>query len=288
MTFSRLTAPVVVASALLVAASASAQPAPGPGEIALAPSRFELPMRPGSSQTVVVNVISSTTSTNAKPIRLLASLGDWMMNDEGEMVFPKAGKVSNSAVPWMIYTPVEFTVQPGQTQSIRVTIDVPEDAAPGDHTAVMFVEERPPDIRSQTNKKEITFHFRLAAVFYVIVPPLTAKGAVTALEATPTPDGLVIRPTLKNEGNTRLRPVQSWQLVDAAGTVVAEQAPSEGYPVIAGAQYRPTFKVDKRLPPGEYSVRYRVDFKDGTGKVVEGRKAVTIPAAALPAKKKNK
>jgi hypothetical protein len=45
--------------------------------------------------------------------------------------------------------------------------------------------------------------------------------------------------------------------------------------------------VTQPLPPGEYSLRYRVDFKDGS-KVIEGRTAVKIPAesAVAPAKKK--
>ena len=258
------------------------EPARAPGEVALAPSRFELLMTPGGSQTVVVNVISSGSA--AEPLRLLASLGDWTMTPAGEMQFSEPGSNPRSATPWLIYSPVEFAVEGGQSYPIRVTLDVPKDASPGDHTAVLFVEQRPRDIKTQHGEKQITFHFRLAAVFYVMIQPLTHQGSLTALEATATPAGITLTPTLHNEGNSHLRPVQSFEILDGAEQVVASQAKSETYPVLGGTDYRPALKLDRALPPGEYSLRYHVDFRDGSNKVVEGRKALTVPEAA-PAKK---
>jgi len=268
---------------LLLTHSAAAQPAaaPRPSEIALAPTRFELPMAPGTEQTVVVNVISSGSDANAKPTRLLASLGDWTLTPTGDMSFAKPGTTPGSAAPWMIYSPVELSVTPGKTYPIRVTISVPKDATPGDHLAVLFVEERPGDIKTKKNVKQLTFHFRLAAVFYVMVTPLNAKGALAGLQANVVPGALEVIPTLRNEGNTHLRPAQSFQLLDASGKVVLEQEPSEGYPLLGGGELKQAMRVPQSLAAGEYSLRYRVDFKDGS-KVIEGRTRVTVPAAPGP------
>lgn len=256
---------------------------PALGEIALAPSRLELKLKPGGSQTVVVSVISSGTATT--PVRLLASLGDWQMDAKGDVQFSKPGSLPNSAADWIIYSPVELSVKGGESYPIRVTIDVPADAAPGDHTAAMFVEERPAEIKTHQNVKQITFHFRLAALIYVMVEPLTQKGALVALDAAVTDGQLRITPTLKNEGNSHIRPLQAFELLDKDERVVASQEPSEGYPVLAKSEYSPVFTVDKKLAPGEYALRYRVDFRDGSGKVVEGRKAVVVPEPAPPAPK---
>lgn len=272
---------LLLGALVLFAPATFAQGAPGAGELALAPSRFELPMEPGTEQTVVVNVISSGAGAGAAPLRLLASLGDWSASADGQLQFAKPGTLPGSAAPWMIYSPVELTVKPGSTHSIRVTVSVPKDATPGDHTAVLFVEERPGDIRTKRNVKQLVFHFRLAAIFYVMVPPFTAKGSLVNLVAAPAADGLQIRPTLKNEGNVHLRPVQSFQLLDAAGNVVAEQTPADAAPVMANAHSQQVLTVTRPLPPGEYSLRYRVDFKDG-GKVIEGRTRVRIPAEPAP------
>jgi hypothetical protein len=246
------------------------------GEIALAPSRLELKLKPGGSQTVVVSVVSSGRVEMA-PVRLLASLGDWQMDSKGEVTFLKPGSTPGSAADWIIYSPVELTLKGGETHPIRITVDVPADAAPGDHTAAVFVEERPAEIKANQNVKQIIFHFRLAALIYVMVEPLTQKGALVALDAAVTGGQLSITPKLKNEGNSHIRPLQGYELLDKDGRIVASQEPSEGYPVLGNSEYSPVLAVDKKLEPGEYSVRYRVDFRDGSGKVVEGRKAVVVP-----------
>jgi len=249
----------------------------GPGDLALAPSRIELPLQPGESKTVVVNVISSPGAPGAKPMRLLASLGDWAMTRTGQVTFSKPATLPRSASDWLIYSPVELLVTPGETHSIRVTVDVPEDATPGDYTSVLFVEERPPDLKQQANTKQIMFHFRLAAIFYVMVPPLTTRGSLTGLDAQVGPNLITVLPVLKNEGNTRVRPTQTLELVDAKGTVLHSTTVGTTTPVLAHSEFQPTLAIDKLPPPGEYSLRYRVDFQDGS-KVIEGRKAITIPA----------
>lgn len=281
--------PLFASLALTSPLLAAAQGAPdagqplrtGPGEIALAPTRFELPLKPGSSKTVVVNVISAPGAPGAKPLRLLASLGDWTLTRGGEIQFARPGTLPRSATDWLIYSPVEMSVVPGETHSIRVTIDVPQDAAPGDYTSVLFVEERPPDLKHQANTRQIMFQFRLAAIFYVMVPPLTTKGALTGISAELKGPQLLVMPTLQNEGNTRLRPDHTLQLVNAKDEVLFESTAKSSTPVLAGATYQPVLTIDKLPPPGEYTLRYRVDFKDGS-KVIEGRKPVVIPPPAPP------
>ncbi len=263
----------------------------GPGDLALAPSRLELPLKPGESKTVVVNVISSPGAPGAKPMRLLASLGDWAMTRNGQVTFSKPATLPRSATDWLIYSPVELLVTPGETHSIRVTVDVPEDATPGDYTSVLFVEERPPDLKQQATSKQIMFHFRLAAIIYVMVPPLTTKGSLTALDAQIAPTQITVQPVLRNEGNTRVRPTQSLDLLDAQGTVIHSATIGSNTPILANSELQPTLTLEKLPPPGEYSLRYRVDFHDGS-KVIEGRKAITIPAPApqkpAPAPKKKR
>lgn len=274
----------LVATALLLSAVAAAQEAPsvpaGGGEVALAPSRLEIPIAPGQSRTEVVNVISSGSGNTR--VRLLASLGDWALDRSGEIKFSRPGTAKRSATEWMTYSPVEFQVGAGEVHPIRVTVDVPPGTPPGDYTAVMFVEERPPDLKAQGNRKQLRFHFRLAAIFYIQVGQLTKKGSLEALEVDTTVSPLVVVPTLKNSGNSHLRPLHSFEILDVGGKRVASVAESSPGPVLAESEFLPKVKADTALPPGSYTLKYRVDFRDG-GKVVEGRKAFTIGGAAAPA-----
>lgn len=237
--------------------------------IALAPARFELEMPPGSETTVVVNLDYHTSKANAQPYRLVASLNDWDINERGELGFYRAGTLTNSATPWIIYSPAEVTVQPGQTHSIRVTVSVPKDAAPGDHLASLIVEQRPDAIKLNQNARQMVMRFRMAAMFYIKVPQATRRGTLANLQATTEGAKIVVTPTLRNEGNSVVRPVTSVKVIDSGGRTVAELPESESLPVLGGATLRLPFTIEQPLAPGTYTVRYRVDFQDG-GKVTEG------------------
>ncbi|HEY0377182.1 MAG TPA: copper resistance protein CopC [Pyrinomonadaceae bacterium] len=243
--------------------------------IALGPARFELEMAPGSETTVVVNLDYHTSRANAQPFRLVASLNDWDINEKGELGFYKAGTRPGSATPWIIYSPAEVTAQPGQTHSIRVTISVPKDAAPGDHLAALVVEQRPDTIKLNGNARQMVMRFRMASMFYIAVAGGTRRGTLANLQASADARGIVVTPTLRSEGNRAVRPVSSLKVVDAGGRTVAELPEGESLPVLAGKTLSQPLLVEHALAPGTYTVKYRVDFQDG-GKVTEGITDLTV------------
>lgn len=250
-------------------------PASTDNGIALAPARFELEMTPGSETTVVVNLDYHTSQANAQPYRLVASLNDWDINRKGELGFFKASTQPKSAAPWIIYSPAEVTVQPGQTHSIRVTISVPKDAAPGDHLAALIIEQRPDTIKLNRNARQMVMRFRMASMFYITVPQATRRGTLTNLQAAIGAKGIIVTPTLKNEGNSVVRPIFSIKVVDASGHTIAELPESESLPLLGGSEMSQPFTIEKTLPPGVYTVKYRVDFQDG-GKMTEGVTDLTV------------
>lgn len=241
----------------------------GTDGIALAPARFELEMQPGSETTVVVNLDYHTARTDAKPSRIVATLNDWTIDESGELQFFKAGTRSRSASPWIIYSPSEVTVQPGQTHSIRVTISVPKDAAPGDHLAALIVEQRPDTIKLNRGARQMLVRFRMASMFYITVPQTVRRGTLENLQAKAGPAGITITPTLKNDGNSAIRPISSIQIADARGRTLYELEEGETLPVLGGSSLSKPLTIDKRLPPGTYTVKYKVDFQ-GNGKATEG------------------
>lgn len=255
-------------------AQPSSQP-PGEDGIGIAPARFELPMLPGTERTMVVNVMYNSASSGSKPCRLVASLGDWTILSNGDPEYYKAGTQNNSACSWLTYSPAEMTALPGRVHPIRVTISVPKDATSGDHLAALFVESRPDNLKLDQNRRQVILRFRMAALFYIMVPRLTRKGSLNNLAAQVSEQGIVVTPTLRNEGNSHLRPLHSVKIVDSAGAVVAELPESESMPVLAGAEIRLGLVIEKSIPRGTYSVRYRIDFKDGNA-ITEGQTALVV------------
>ncbi|HSE98560.1 MAG TPA: hypothetical protein VLD57_09875 [Blastocatellia bacterium] len=245
--------------------------------IGIAPARFELPMMPGTEKTVVVNVIYNAVSGEAQPCRLVAYLGDWSMLSNGETEFYRAGSRPDTASPWLIYSPSEVTAIPGKVHPIRVTISVPKDARPGDHLAALFVESRPDNIKLDQNRRQVILRFRMAALFYIMVPQLTRKGSLENLTAALTETGIIITPTLKNTGNSRLRPFYSLKIIASDGTAIVDLPPRESPPVLGNSEMSPPLLIDKILPAGSYSVHYRVDFKDGTA-IIEGQTDLVVGA----------
>jgi hypothetical protein len=269
--------------------------APELSDIAISPSRIELPMLPGTEKTLVVNLIYSSDTGAGQPTRVIAYLGDWTITKAGKLDFFPAGSRSNSASPWLVYSPGEVTVMPGRTHPIRVTISVPKDAAPGEHITALFVEPRADEIKFEQNRKHVQVKFRLAAVFYVMVPTLTQDGSLENLRAEASEKSLIVTPTLKNKGNTHVRPIYSIKVVDQRGGTVAECSETETLPVLAASETEFPLLIEKGLPAGSYSVQYRVKFTEN-GPVTEGRaefvvaepsaRKAVIPAAAVSQKAK--
>src|SRR5262245_35033765 len=243
------------------------EPSPKPlsNGISLAPARLELEMQPGQETTVVVNLDYHSIADNAQPVRIVASLNDWTIDRNGQVQFERANTLPNSASSWLIYSPAETTVTPGNLHAIRVTVSVPKDATPGDHLSALIIEQRPDNIKLlNENRRQMVIRYRMAAVFYIKVPQLRRQGSLESLRAEATGDQVVVTPLLKNAGNSVIRPLTSLKVTDSSGVSVVELPQKESLPLLGGAELAQPFVVETRLAPGTYNVKYRVDFQDGT------------------------
>jgi hypothetical protein len=251
-------------------------------EIAISPSRLELEMLPGTEKTVVVNMVYGMPQEEGKSFRVLASLEDFLVTPEGEVRFVKTTSNPRSAISWVNYSPVETVMLAGKTHPIRVTVSVPKDATPGDHTFALIVEPRMDPKKLQPGQKEVTVRFRMSCVVYVMVPQLTRVAVLEDLLAEQDGSKIVVTPRLRNDGDSHTRPTQSVKIYDGSGALVAESADAEALPLLAGSTLAPRILIEKQLQPGTYSVQYRVFFEDPT-KVLEGRTELIIePAQPKP------
>lgn len=256
----------------------SPQPTPTPAGngISLAPARLELEMPPGSETTVVVNLDYHAVGENPQPVRIVASLNDWTIDRDGQVKFERANTLPNSASSWLIYSPAETTVIPGNLHAIRVTVSVPKDATPGDHLTALIIEQRPDNIKLNENRRQMVIRYRMGAVFYIKVPQLRRQGSLESLRAEGTEDQVVVTPLLKNAGNSVIRPLTSVKVMNGSGVAVAELPQKESLPLLGGAELAQPIVLETRLAPGTYNVKYRVDFQDGS-RPTEGITEFVIP-----------
>lgn len=276
--------PLLFALILFFVCSVNAQNTPASnGGMALSPARFELEMKPGTETTVVVNLDYRSQGEVKEPARIVAGLNDWTITKDGRVEYFRANSQPNSASPWLIYSPGEAAVMPGTIHQIRVTISVPLDATPGDHLTALVIEQRPETLKYEQNLRQMIVRYRMASVFYIKVANLTKKGSVEDLYAEAKPEGIIVTPTLKNEGNSMVRPVASVKILDDTGKVVADLPEVEPLPILAGAQLSQSLLIEKTLAPGNYTVKYRVDFQDGS-RAIEGVTDLPVSASSQIAK----
>ena len=239
-------------------------PQPNGTGISLAPARLELEMQPGSETTVVVNLDYHSNTANSQPVRIIASLNDWTIDRSGQVRFEKPNTLPNSASPWLIYSPAETTVTPGNLHSIRVTVSVPKDATPGDHLTALVIEQRPDNIKLDQNRRQMVIKYRMAAAFYIKVPQLHRQGSLESLKIEVRRQELTVTPLLKNAGNTVIRPLTSLKVMNAAGVAVLELPQAESLPLLGGSELIQPLVLQARLAPGTYTASFRVDFQDGS------------------------
>lgn len=240
-----------------------------PASMALSPARFELEMRPGTETTVVVDLDYRSDGGGSGPARIMASLNDWSITEDGRVEYFKPNSRAGSASPWVIYSPGEAQVLPGTVHQIRVTIVVPENAAPGDHLTALIVEQRPDALKTSKDARQVVVRYRMASVFYIKVAGLTKQGSLDDLYARSTPEGIVVTPTLRNAGNSMIRPEASLKIIAADGRLAANVHQLEPLPILAGSATRQPIVINEALAPGSYTVKYRIDFQDG-GRPTEG------------------
>jgi len=98
--------------------------------------------RRGDSQT---RSFTLTIAKDERPTRFRAKVEDWWTTEDGKQSFYRpVGTVARSCGRWVTINPVEAIVQPGGTLEVRVSVNVPRDAATGGYWSVLTVDELAP------------------------------------------------------------------------------------------------------------------------------------------------
>ena len=57
-----------------------------------------------------------------------------------------------------------------------------------------------------------------------------------------------------------IRPTASVKVLDSEGKVVADLPQIEPLPILGGSESQQAVLIEKTFPPGNYTVKYRIDF----------------------------
>lgn len=230
------------------------------------------------------------SSMSDEPITLEITLGDFVRGKagselEGSYQFETVlGQEERSASPWVRFAPGIIDLQPGESAEVMYQISIPEDSSlTGSYWTVLFVQPTATEEQIKTEVDAdstvpsigITIKFRYAIRIYVNIgnnPP--AKPQFTGLEVEPMKDGLMVKPTLRNDGLVFIRPKLTVQLKNLSGEVVF-QTNTTTYTLLPQSSY--TGNIEARpmyLEDGEYLLVVIGD--SGTPELIAAQTKVTL------------
>lgn len=249
-------------------------------QIGVDPLRVSYQLQPGATLTEAAHV----SNLGAAPVPMTATLNDWWLAPGGAPVFAPAGAPAEDAYAcssWLRVNPVEFTVGPGQSATVRYTIQVPAHApVQGCHAAILFTSA--PVLRPTANGGILT-RARLATILYITVGHPRIAGHLADISlAPPATAGAAwrLRLSVANTGNTFFRASGTASLLAATGQTVAS-FPLGSQVVLPHTTRVLGFSLPAPPAPGNYQLRARVNF--GLPRIEQIEKAVAIAAPATSA-----
>lgn len=128
---------------------------------------------PGEKIQVQIRV----RNISEKPVSIVTSAQDFLLDEDGQTPVPIDDTVSNrwSLASWLTISPTEHRIAAKSTVGINVLIEVPEDALPGGHYAMVLHEpgERSVNnnlvIENASNGSSTAINQRVGTLLYVTV-----------------------------------------------------------------------------------------------------------------------
>lgn len=247
-------------------------------QLGVDPLRMAYHLAPGGSLTDAAHV----SNLGTVPVPMTARVSDWRLSPRGTPVFPMRSDPAAGAgcAAWLHINPAEFVVAPGQTETIRYTIQVPPGTpAQGCNTSILFTSA---PLRRPGSQSQIFTRVRMASILYITVghPKIAGRLADISL-APPSAAGgsWQLRLLIANTGTTFFRASGSAELVNAGGQAVAS-FPIGSQVVLPATTRLLRFKLKSAPGPGAYQLRARVEMGLPAIQQIEKSVVIGVPAAA--------
>jgi P pilus assembly chaperone PapD len=242
--------------------------------LGIAPMTVELTLEPGRSQRTVLHV---GNLDRERPLRLFVSAAGWSLDSDGELVLIDPIASGGEAAKWARFSPASFSLEPGETQDVRVDIAVPAQVPKtGDHRVAIIVATRLPPLAARSSGPSgVWRRYQMTSLFHVSLPPAVADPQITAVIANEAPlrtPELAI--SIENSGSRHARLDGELLLVDEHDQVAHRE---RLHGVVLDGQTRrlrvPLSDSVRALPAGEYRTQLEVRSESG---------AVPVHVAELP------
>jgi hypothetical protein len=249
-------------AAALVLAGGLAPGDAAAGDVMIMPSMLELSVAPGGDLTEIVQIhYGKDGPDDTRALRVVLGVENWAMNSAGDLSFTNEDAPS-SAKPWIVFSPGEAEIRPGEIMTVRVSVIVPDGTEGGEYRAALVAQPRTPFMPVERGERRLSLVCRLATILYVEVPPVVGDIELGSLQVTRLDGRWHVVPRFHNPGNRHLRVLDSFEilpLADAPSLLTCDREEQEAGVVLPGQWRQFLHPLSCDLPPGWYRLLYRAD-----------------------------
>jgi Pili and flagellar-assembly chaperone, PapD N-terminal domain len=263
-------------------------------EIGVSPPRFEVQMN-GKTRSQSINI----TNFSDKPVEMRVYVRTWTTSEENEL--QEIESTEESLDRWIVFTPSRFTIPPNSTQNVRFAIRPKVQPKPGEHRAVLYLEEVLPN---SENLPALTTIARMPIVIYGYAGEVKRVGVINSVNVEAQPDKVKAVFDVSSTGNAHVRMKGQYAIWRAAGYPGASATKPlnnlskaklpenilqigslELPPVLPDTRRQILLSIVKKLPPGNYVLDLNGEL---SGTLIDKGIPFTVPATtntAAPATK---
>jgi hypothetical protein len=187
-----------LALVLQAAALAAAPDPPRPLSFQATLDAIRITVQPGQ---VATRQFRLTLDRDQQPTQFKARIEDWWRSEDGRQSFyAKPGTLRRSCGEWVSINPVEATVQPGATLTIRITVSMPVEVQAGGFWCALTVDEVPSPLEAGGEGVGVRFVASVSTGIFVNVEPVRREASILGLDVAKDAASV----NLRNDGNTPL------------------------------------------------------------------------------------
>ena len=159
---------------------------------------IKITVQPGQ---VATRQFRLTLDRDQRPTQFKARVEDWWRSEDGKQSFyATPGTLQRSCGEWVSINPVEATVQPGDTLTIRITVSMPVEVQSGGFWCALTVDEVPNPLEAAGEGVGVRFVASLSTGIFVNVEPVRREASIVGLEVGREAASV----SLRNDGNAPL------------------------------------------------------------------------------------
>jgi P pilus assembly chaperone PapD len=265
-------------------------------EVAVSPPRIEVEIN-GKTRTQSIKIVNFSS----KPAEIKAYVRSWTTREDNELQVVESNE--QSLDQWIVFTPSRFTIRGNSSQIVRFAIRPKVKPTPGEHRAVLYLEEVPPE--ENQNQQGVITVARFGVVIYAYAGEIKRVGVLNSVNVDAKPNKVTAVFDVSSTGNAHVRMKGQYAIYQAAkypGASVtkplanlddaAKLPPNvldsgvlQLSPVLPDSRRKLLLSIIKKLPPGNYVLDINGDL---SGTPIDKGITFTVPAATRNAQPRTK